>query len=171
MNVLKFVLASFFFCLLSISCGGDKKKEKESFSYENKSAVKEEIKEDSNIANVVLVGDDAMKFDKSEIRVKSGQKVKLTLRHKGKMPITAMGHNVVILKKGVDITAFASKAALARDNNYIPKDSKDIIAFTETIGGGQTTSIEFDAPEAGTYNFICSFPGHYAIMKGKFIVE
>lgn len=119
----------------------------------------------------MLVGDDAMKFDKSEIRVKSGQKVKLTLRHKGKMPITAMGHNVVILKKGVDITAFASKAALARDNNYIPKDSKDIIAFTETIGGGQTTSIEFDAPEAGTYNFICSFPGHYAIMKGKFIVE
>ncbi|HBX64839.1 MAG TPA: azurin, partial [Balneolaceae bacterium] len=26
-------------------------------------------------------------------------------------------------------------------------------------------------PEAGTYDFICSFPGHYALMKGKFIVE
>ena len=24
---------------------------------------------------------------------------------------------------------------------------------------------------AGTYDFICSFPAHYAMMKGKFIVE
>ncbi|MCA9748564.1 MAG: azurin, partial [Romboutsia sp.] len=23
----------------------------------------------------------------------------------------------------------------------------------------------------GTYDFMCSFPGHYSVMKGKFIVE
>ena len=46
-----------------------------------------------------------------------------------------------------------------------------VIAATETIGGGQESAIEFDAPEAGEYDFICSFPGHYAMMKGKFIVE
>ena len=39
------------------------------------------------------------------------------------------------------------------------------------IGGGQTTSITFTAPAAGTYDFICSFPGHSGLMKGKFIVE
>ena len=39
------------------------------------------------------------------------------------------------------------------------------------IGGGQSDTIEFDAPEPGTYDFICSFPGHYSVMKGKFIVE
>ncbi|WP_406684918.1 azurin [Seonamhaeicola sp. MEBiC1930] len=172
MNILKFGLMSFFTCILIMSCGGEKKKEKESFSYENKSQVKEEVKEDSNLANVVLVGDDGMKFDKTEIKVKVGQKVKLTLRHKGKMDINVMGHNVVILNKGVNVAAFAVKAGASRDTKYIPGDSgEDIIAHTDLIGGGQTTSIEFDAPEAGIYDFICSFPGHYAIMKGKFIVE
>ncbi|MEM6771051.1 MAG: plastocyanin/azurin family copper-binding protein, partial [Bacteroidota bacterium] len=27
------------------------------------------------------------------------------------------------------------------------------------------------APAAGEYDFICTFPGHYGVMKGKFIVE
>ncbi len=159
---------------LLASCGGEKKKEKEKegFSYETKSDAKEEVKEDSNEANIVLVGDDLMKFDKTEIKAKEGQKVKLTLRHKGKMDINVMGHNVVILKQGVDVATFAGKAATARDTEYIPAGSEgDIIAHTKLIGGGQTTSIEFEAPAAGTYDFICSFPGHYAIMKGKFIVE
>ena len=29
----------------------------------------------------------------------------------------------------------------------------------------------FLPPKKGVYDFICSFPGHYAMMKGKFIVE
>src|SRR5690606_12166695 len=127
---------------------------------------------DNNITEIVIVGDDMMKFDLSEIKVKAGQKVKITLRHKGKMDINVMGHNFVILNQGVDVADFGAKAAAARDTKYIPAGSeKDIIAHTDLIGGGQTTSVEFDAPAVGTYDFICSFPGHYAIMKGKFIVE
>jgi azurin len=172
MRTIKYVLSVVFTTSLLMSCGGEKKKEKEGFSYETKSSeVEEEVKEDPNLANIVLVGDDLMKFDKTEIKAKVGQKVKLTLRHKGKMDINVMGHNVVILKQGVDIATFAAKAATARETDYIPAGTEDVIAFTKTIGGGQTTTIEFDAPAAGTYDFICSFPGHYAMMKGKFIVE
>jgi azurin len=172
MSTLKNFILSMVFMGLLASCGGEKKKEKESFSYENKATEQIEAKENSNEANVVITGDDLMKFDKTEIKVKAGQKVKLTLRHKGKMDVNVMGHNVVILKQGVDIVAFAGKAASARDTEYIPSDSEnDIIAYTKLIGGGQTTSIEFDAPAAGSYDFVCSFPGHYALMKGKFIVE
>ena len=71
----------------------------------------------------------------------------------------------------VEINAFAVKAAAARDNDYIPEETTEVIAHTKMIGGGETTVIEFIAPEAGTYNYICSFPGHYAMMKGKLIVE
>jgi azurin len=39
------------------------------------------------------------------------------------------------------------------------------------LGGGETTTIAFTAPAAGTYDYICSFPGHYGMMKGKLIVE
>jgi len=39
------------------------------------------------------------------------------------------------------------------------------------LGGGETTTIEFTAPGAGIYDYICSFPAHYGLMKGKLIVE
>jgi len=164
------ILTLFFSAALFLSCGGEKKKE-ESQDIKINAPAKTQEKADENVANVVISGDDLMRFDKKEIKVKSGQKVKLTLRHIGKLDIKVMGHNVVILKQGVDVSTFANSAATESDNKYIPKDSDDIIAHTDLIGGGQTTSIEFDAPAAGEYTFICSFPGHYAMMQGKFIVE
>jgi azurin len=39
------------------------------------------------------------------------------------------------------------------------------------LGGGETDVIEFQAPPAGEYEFLCSFPGHYAMMRGKFVVK
>jgi azurin len=87
------------------------------------------------------------------------------------MDKNVMGHNFVLLKSGVDIIVFGGKAATAKDTEYIPDSGVDVIAHTKLIGGGETAVVEFDAPEAGTYDFLCSFPGHYAIMKGKFIVE
>ncbi len=174
MKLSKYVLGAFFSFVMLIACGGKEEKKKEGFSYDTKEETtnKKNKKETSGITEVVITGNDLMQFDKTQIKVKAGEKVKLTLRHKGKLDINVMGHNVVILKQGVDVTTFAGKAAVARDNEYIPKDSEDaVVAYTKTIGGGQTTSIEFDAPEAGTYDFICSFPGHYGMMKGKFIVE
>lgn len=119
-----------------------------------------------------ITGDDAMKFDKSELRAKAGQKVTLTLHHSGKLSKEAMGHNVVILKPGTDIAAFAAKAVDAKANDYFPEsEAASVIAHTKIIGGGESVTIEFTAPEAGTYPFICSFPGHYGFMKGDFIVE
>ena len=83
-----------------------------------------------------------------------------------------MGHNFVLLKPGTVITEFSIKAAEAgQDADWIPEDGKDVIVHTKMIGGGESTAITFMAPEAGTYDFICSFPGHSALMKGKFIVE
>ncbi len=39
------------------------------------------------------------------------------------------------------------------------------------IGGGQSDQISFTVNEPGTYVFLCTFPGHYQIMRGEFIVE
>jgi azurin len=121
--------------------------------------------------DVILNATDQMHYDKSEIRVKEGQTVVLTLNHIGTLPIASMGHNFVLLKQGTDIAAFATKAMDFADNNYIPSDSENVIAHTIVIGGGGSTSVTFKAPEKGTYDYICSFPGHYSMMKGKFIVE
>lgn len=120
------------------------------------------------VRTIVINSDDQMKFDLSEIKVKAGEKIKLTLNHTGKLPKNAMGHNFVLLTKGTDVTTFSQAAMNAKDTEYIP--AKGVLAHTNLIGGGESTTVEFTAPAKGTYDFICSFPGHYAMMKGKFIV-
>jgi len=121
------------------------------------------------VRTIVLNSNDQMKFDKTEIRVKAGEKIKLVLNHTGKLPKNAMGHNFVLLTKGTDVQKFATAAMNDKATEYIP--SKGVLAHTKLIGGGESTTIEFTVPAKGTYDFICSFPGHYAMMKGKFIVE
>jgi azurin len=120
---------------------------------------------------IVIESNDQMKFDLSEIKVKAGDTIVLTLKHVGKLPKAAMGHNWVLLEQGTDMGKFAQKAVQARDNEYIPADDEGVIVHTALIGGGEETTIEFEAPAAGEYTFICSFPGHYALMNGTFIVE
>ncbi|WP_095533222.1 azurin [Jiulongibacter sediminis] len=119
---------------------------------------------------VELESNDMMKFNKTEIFVPAGSTVTLNLTHTGKMEKAVMGHNFVLLAKGTDIPAFVSTAIAAKENDYIP-ESDAIIAHTGLIGGGESTSVTFEAPAPGTYQFICSFPGHYGAMKGEFIVE
>lgn len=120
---------------------------------------------------ITIEGNDQMKYNLNEIKVEAGQTVKLTLKHVGKLPKAAMGHNWVLLKPGTNIPEFGAASAKAAANDYIPEGTDKVIVHTKMLGGGESTTIEFTAPDKGTYDFICSFPGHYAMMKGKFIVE
>jgi azurin len=162
-----FVFASFSFL---VNCGEvEKKDEKKSVKI---GASKEVKKIDSNSVNIGLTGNDMMQYSTKELKVKSGVQVTLTMRHIGKMDLKVMGHNFVLLKPGIEIPAFSLEAANAGEaEDWIPNEGKDVIAHTKMIGGGQSTSITFTAPAAGIYDFICSFPGHSGLMKGKFIVE
>lgn len=120
---------------------------------------------------ITIEGNDQMRFNMDEIKVEAGQTVILTLKHVGKLPKAAMGHNWVLLTQGTALPTFASEASKARDNEFIPEGTDQVITHTALIGGGEETTIEFKAPAKGTYDFVCSFPGHFALMKGKFIVE
>ncbi len=117
-----------------------------------------------------LESNDQMQFNKNEFKVAAGAEITLTLKHVGTMDKLVMGHNFVLLKEGTSVETFASQAARAKDTDYIPAGDM-VIAHTKLIGGGESDTITFLAPAKGTYDFICSFPGHYGIMKGKLIVE
>jgi len=121
-------------------------------------------------SKIVVESSDQMKYNVSEIKVKAGETVTLTLKHVGKLPVQAMGHNLVILQKGTNVATFAQSASSQQANGYVPKSSA-VIAATKLIGGGQSSTITFKAPAKGTYDFICTFPGHFSIMKGKLIVQ
>lgn len=164
-----------FLATLAFSCGDNKNEKKSDMNTDTrieKKTTPVAATADSNEAVITIEGNDQMKFNKNEIRVKAGQKVKLTLKHVGKMDKKVMGHNWALLTQDADMAAVGQAAAEAADNDYIPTDMTDkFIVHTKMLGGGETETIEFDAPAPGTYTFMCTFPGHYALMNGKFIVE
>jgi azurin len=123
---------------------------------------------------IEMTGNDRMKYNLEAFSVPAGSRVKLNFRNVGKMPKAVMGHNVVFLIAGVDSGAFATAAAAARDNGYIPVQFKDqILAHTNLLGSGESDTIEFTAPDIpGDYEFLCSFPAHlFAGMRGVMTVE
>lgn len=154
----------------NITIGGDDTEETMTTTGSDDTAV-DTTAATGEVVELEITGNDQMQFNKNEFRVKAGQTVRLTLTHVGEMKENVMGHNWVLLKKGTDISEFGQKAVAAAENDYIPEGGNQVIAHTELIGGGESTTVEFTAPAAGTYDFICSFPGHYAVMQGKFIVE
>ncbi|HSL70658.1 MAG TPA: azurin [Longimicrobiales bacterium] len=120
-----------------------------------------------------IEGNDLIKYNVTELKVAADcTQVEVVLKHVGKLPVAAMGHNWVLTKTS-DVTAVANdgiKAGLPKD--YIAADDKRVIAHTKVIGGGETTSVKFPVSKltkGGDYTFFCSVPGHYGLMKGKFI--
>ena len=154
------------------SCGTKKEKKKEKFEYKRTKVetVDNFDVNDPKKVKIVLNSFDSMQYDKKIIEVEDGKNIYLTLNHKGKIGKEFMGHNFVLLKKGINVDDFARKAVGAKKTDYIPVGDQTL-AYTKMIGGGETTTINFKAPEPGKYVFICSFPGHYNLMRGEFIVK
>ena len=120
-------------------------------------------------------GNDAMQYNVNSITIPAScTDFTITLKHVGKMPDTAMGHNVVITKFAdmQNVASDGMKAGLAE--NYVKPGDDRVIAHSDIIGGGETTSFSFPVsklPADGRYEFFCSFPGHAALMKGSIAVE
>jgi azurin len=125
-------------------------------------------------ATFEVTANDTMKFNITRLEVKAGQEVKITLTNVGNMPKAAMGHNMVILKKGADAKAYVDAAVTAMATDYIPAALADqVIAHTKLLGPKQSEELVFKAPtEPGEYTFVCTFPAHYLSgMKGVLVVN
>jgi azurin len=124
------------------------------------------------VCKLEISGNDAMQFDKKELAVaKDCTQVELTLKHSGKLPAQAMGHNWVLTKTS-DVAAVASDGIGAGfANDHVKKGDTRVLAHSKIIGGGQSTTVTFPTSAltaGGAYTYFCSFPGHSAIMKGTF---
>ncbi len=119
-----------------------------------------------------ISANDAMQFSSKSLEVdKSCNSVKLTLTHTGQLPINIMGHNWV-LSASDDVQELAIAGMQAGvDNRYVPQNDPRVLAATEVVGGGASTTIEFSIEQLSadkSYTFFCSFPGHFAVMQGDF---
>lgn len=123
---------------------------------------------------IAMTGTDAMKFSVTTIEAKPGEKLTVKLTGQGAIPKVAMAHNFVLLAAKTDANAFVTAAAPARATDFIPPDKKaQVLAATKLAGNGETVEVTFEAPkQPGVYEFICTFPGHYAAgMKGTLTVK
>jgi len=101
---------------------------------------------------VKLEGNDSMQFDQKEVTVNAScANITLELHHTGKLPAAAMGHNIVIV-------ATADANAVAADGLRAGLTDKATFPGNKLKAGGD-------------YTFLCTFPGHSAIMRGKLVVQ
>lgn len=109
-----------------------------------------------------------MKFSTKEIKVPAGSTIKVKFSNKG--TDAAMVHNFVLVELGTaDSVAIAGlKAGPA--TGYVPL-RKEVLFASKLLQPKETTEFTIPAPAKGTYDYICTYPGHYKMMNGKLIVE
>jgi len=120
--------------------------------------------------DVDLEANDAMQFNKPAIAVPAScKKFTVKLKHVGKLPKSAMGHNWVLTKAADAQGVAADGIGAGPDKSYVKDGDARVIAHTKVIGGGESDAASFDVAKlkAGeNYAWFCSFPGHAGIMKG-----
>lgn len=132
------------------------------------------IEENTSIEplEVSLDGNDQMQFSLKTIEAVSGQKVILTFNNVGKIPVEAMGHNWTLLAQGVSPLDYANSCVNYKDNGFQNPDRiNEVLASTKILGPGESETIIFIAQGEGEYPYVCTFPGHGAVMKGLLKVK
>jgi azurin len=127
---------------------------------------------DANTARLTLgVIAGQMKFDRTLLTARAGQRIALTVVNPDDMQ-----HNVVIFKRGVieqyegDLYGSLNEPN-AQLRGFVP-DSVNVLVATRLLNAGESTVLTFDAPsEPGDYPFVCSFPGHWVMMRGILRIE
>jgi len=126
------------------------------------------------VRTIELTGGDDMKFNLTKIEAKPGETLRVVLKSTGTIPKVAMGHNFVLIKLGSDVAEFIKASMNASATEYVPQDLKaQIVGSTKLAGPGETVEVTFKVPaKAGSYPYLCTFPGHYAAgMKGELVVK
>jgi azurin len=110
---------------------------------------------------------DGFEFDTNSITASSGTEVTIAFTN----PSAVNTHNLVIVEAGTkDLVAADGSAAGPTNNWVLPGDSR-VIANTILAGPGESAEVTFTAPAPGTYQFVCTFPGHNFTMFGEFVVN
>jgi lysophospholipase L1-like esterase/plastocyanin len=110
-------------------------------------------------------------YDVREFKVKAGRPVKLIFENPDVTP-----HNLLIVQPGAadEVGMAGNEMAKTTDGftkGFIP-DSPKILHKTKLLPQNEREILRFKAPEKpGVYPYICTFPGHWLVMKGEMIVE
>ncbi|MCH7737058.1 MAG: auracyanin [Chloroflexi bacterium] len=114
----------------------------------------------------ISVNGDALEFDKGRFEVAAGSEVVLCFNNVSNIS----QHNWVLCKAGKKDLCAERGLEAGPDNGWVQPDDPDVIAHTRLLKPGQMGAVRFTAPLSGTYQFVCTFPGHNFTMFGNFVV-
>lgn len=107
-------------------------------------------------------------FAPDEITAKAGSQLKVVMDNVATIPV--MFHNVVFLNVGPEEESVINEVGVAAmkaggEKEYIP-EHEAILAYTGMARPGERQEVEFTVPSPGDYSYICSYLGHYVMMRG-----
>jgi azurin len=108
-------------------------------------------------------------FDKTTLTAAAGQQVTVNFKNNS----AAQQHNWVLINGGESVAGEVANAGLTAGAaaNFLPADKANVLANTNVLNGGESGSVSFTAPAAGTYLYVCTVPGHYPLMQGTLTVS
>lgn len=111
-------------------------------------------------------------FTKETLKVQAGKPVKLIFRNPD-----ATQHNFALLQIGTPLEEIGlaanemAKSPAGLKKHFLPDDQRILLA-TKLVNPEGIEVLRFTAPnKPGTYPYLCTFPGHWILMKGKLIVK
>ena len=125
------------------------------------------------VCKVDIAGTDQMQFDKKEIAVAADcTEVEVTLKHVGKLPAQAMGHNWV-LAKTADVAGVATDGigrGLRQRSHQEGRHARDRAHQDRRRWSDDLGEVpDVGAQEGrGVHASSAPSPGHFALMKGTF---
>jgi plastocyanin len=112
------------------------------------------------------------KSSSGEIPAKPNQPIRIEFDNPDATP-----HNFVLVQPdsleevGLAANEMAKDPDAAKSGQFIPK-SRKIIVHSKMLKQGEKETLRFKAPrKPGVYPYLCSFPGHWLIMKGTLVVK
>lgn len=108
---------------------------------------------------------DDLQFDMDSLTATAGQEVILRFNNNA----VTQQHNWVLVQGGTkdDVAA----AGVTHPENWLDPDDPNVIASVRLLNAGEVGEVTFTAPDAGNYEFVCTFPGHNLTMFGTFEVS
>ena len=140
--------------------------EQEPTSYPAPATTVSTDEETAGSLEIGVIGD-SLKFDTNSLEVAAGAEVVIVFNNGS----TLNQHNWVLVQAGQKDAVAGRGATAGPVNNWVEAGDPDVIANVSLLDPGETSEVRFAAPSAGTYQFVCTFPGHNPTMFGDFVVS
>jgi len=133
--------------------------------------VRKELRELHVSLFVIRTVREQMRYDTPRLVVEAGKPFEIIFEN-----VDFMSHNLLLVKPntrekiGLAAAAMRPEELDSKGRTYVPASS-DILAATKMLQTGEKETLRVTAPTAeGDYEYLCTFPGHYQVMRGQLVV-